>query len=482
MFSMLTIAGVVAAIIATVLVIIVLNLRRVVPTNEVHTIQTGKATTSYGKGMDAGNTYYEWPSWIPIIGLTKVVLPVSVFDLNLTGYEAYDKERVPFVVDITAFFRINDSNTAAQRVANFQELHSQLTSVLQGAVRTVLASHEIDSIMLERSKFGEQFTSEVVEQLKSWGVETVKNIELMDIRDSRDSHVIHNIMSKRTSAIEMESRTVVAANKRKAEIAEIEAERDVDMQSQEALQQVGQRTAEKDRMVGIANEVAQQEIKEQKKTTATKEMAVVEVEKTRQAEIAKGVATIEAEQKKTVTLIAADAEKTRAVIQAEGLKQQTVLTAEGQKDQTVLVAEGDLQAKLREAEGITAEGTARAAAETAMQLAPVTAQLTLAKEIGSNEGYQSYLISIRKVEAAEKVGMVQGEALKDANVRIIANAGAPAEGMSNVMDLFSSKGGAQLASLLESLSQSDIGGKITGALTDGTSGDNGGSKSTSKTK
>lgn len=444
--SILTIALAVAVLFAIVMTVIVLNLRRVVPTNEVHTIQTGKATTSYGKGMEAGNTYYEWPSWIPIIGLTKVVLPVSVFDLNLTGYEAYDKERVPFVVDITAFFRINDSNTAAQRVANFQELHNQLTSVLQGAVRTVLASHEIDSIMLERSKFGEQFTSEVVEQLKSWGVETVKNIELMDIRDSKDSHVIHNIMSKRTSAIEMESRTVVAANKRKAEIAEIEAERDIDMQAQEAEQQVGQRTAEKDRLVGIANEQAHQEIKEQQKTTATKEMAVVEVKSMRQAEITKGVRTVEAEQEKAVTLINAEAEKNRAVIQAEG-----------QKTQTTLIAEGNLEAKKRESEGITAEGTARADAETKMQLAPVTASITLAKEIGGNEGYQKYLVTIRQVEAAQAVGIAQSGALEKANVRVIANAGAPAEGLSSVMDLFSSKGGSALGSMLEAVTQSDVG-------------------------
>src|SRR4051812_11268025 len=103
-------------------IIIAIMLRRVVAPNEVHIVQSSKATTSYGKDTKNGNTYYEWPSWIPVIGVTKTMLPVSVFDLNLHAYEAYDRGRLPFVVDIVAFFRISDSNLAAQRVANFDEL------------------------------------------------------------------------------------------------------------------------------------------------------------------------------------------------------------------------------------------------------------------------------------------------------------------------------------------------------------------------
>ena len=66
--------------------------------------------------------------------------------------------------------------------------------------------------MQGRSQFGEQFTKEVEAQLKNWGVSTVKNIELMDIRDSNSSHVIKNIMEKKKSLIEMQSRIEVAEN------------------------------------------------------------------------------------------------------------------------------------------------------------------------------------------------------------------------------------------------------------------------------
>ena len=60
------------------------------------------------------------------------------------------------------------------------------------------------------------FTDEVASQLKEWGVESVKNIELMDIRDLHGSEVIANIMKKKKSQIEMESRVTVAENTRKA--------------------------------------------------------------------------------------------------------------------------------------------------------------------------------------------------------------------------------------------------------------------------
>jgi flotillin len=420
----------------------VLTLRRVVATNEVHIVQSSKLTKSYGKDTEFGNTYYEWPSWIPVFGISKITLPVSVFDLDLNEYEAYDQGRLPFVVDIKSFFRITDSNVAAQRVASFDELKEQLKAIVQGAVRTILASSDIESIMQGRSVYGEQFTKEVSEQLSNWGVNTVKNIELMDIRDSRDSHVIQNIMAKKKSAIEMESRTVVAENMRKAKTAEIEAQREVDMQSQQALEVVGRRTAEKEKAIGIANELAHQDITEQQRTTKEKQMAVIKVAEVKQAEITKEVTLVQAQQQ----------------------KETAVIRAEGERQQTVLIAEGKLEEQKRVAEGITVTGAAEAEAKKLMELAPVQAQIALAQEIGDNKGYQEYLVTIRQVEANERIGIEQSQALKAADVKIISNAGDPVKGMDTVMDLFSAKGGTQVTAMLEAIAQSKNGSALLAKL------------------
>lgn len=418
------IIGLVALAVIGFAIFLALIFRRVVETNEVHIVQSTKATKSYGKDTPNGNTYYEWPHWFPIIGITRIVMPVSVFDLKLVAYEAYDVGRVPFVVDIVAFFRISDSNVAAQRVESFAELKGQLLSIIQGAVRTILASHDIDRIMLERSIYGEQFTQAVKDQLTSWGVVPVKNIELMDIRDAEGNNVVHNIMEKKKSLIEMESRTEVANNMKKAEIAEIEAKRERDVQDQQAMQVVGERTAEKVKAIGIADEVAAQEIKAQQKVTKEKEMAVIQVEQVRQAAIA---------------------------------KEANIVKANEDKATTVIVAEGKLEETKKESEGIAIEGAARAEAEKMMQLAPVQAQIELAKEIGQNDGYQNYLVAIESIGAGETVGIEQAKALTNADVKVISNTGKPVEGMSNVMDLFSSKGGTHMGAMLEGLAQSEQG-------------------------
>jgi len=455
MSSVLIVSAISGCLIATLL-LIALFLRRVVPTNEVHIIQSGKSTVSYGKDHEAGNTYYEWPSWIPKIGIVKIILPVSVFDEDLASYEAYDKGRLPFVVDIKAFFRITDSNVAAQRVSSFDELRNQLRAILQGAVRTILASADIEEIMQGRSQFGEMFTKEVEAQLRNWGVSTVKNIELMDIRDSADSNVIKNIMEKKKSLIEMQSRIEVAENMKRASIAEIEAKRETDIQEQDALQKVGARTAEKEKEVGIANELAQQSIKEQAKATAEKELAITKVTEVTQAEIAKDVQIVKANQDKETAAI----NKEMAIIKASQEKETNVLVAEGEKATTILIAEGNLESKKRESEGIAVEGTAKAEAEKAMQLAPVQAQIVLAKEIGNNDGYQKYLVTIEQVKATQAVGIEQAKALAQADLKVIANAGSVENGMKGIMDIFSSTGGTNIGAMLEGLAQTEQGKAI----------------------
>ena len=433
--------GVVAALVA-ITVLFAIMWRRVVPTNMVHIVQSSKNTVSYGRGRDAGNTYYEIPSWVPVFGVTVSQFPESVFDLNLKDYDAYDVDRLPFLVDVRAFFRVSDSQIAAQRVSNFAELQSQLSGVLQGAVRSVLAQYQLDHIMSDRATLGKQFSDVVDAGLKEWGVSTVKTIEFMDIRDSKDSQVIQNIMAKKKSFIEMESRVEIAKNMREAEMKEIEANREIALSKTQANQQVGIRQAEADQQVGIAKEKAAQEVNVEAKITTEKVMEVKKVEEVKSAEIAKEVAVVKAEQDKQVQVVKAEAEK----------------------ESTVRIADGNLAATLKQAEGIQAEGAAKAEAEKQMLLAPVNAQLTLAKEIGENQAYQTYLIEVRRVEATEAVGKEMAGAIKAADLKVIANSGDVQSGIGNLADVFTPKGGTSIAGMLEGLVQSEQGQALVGGI------------------
>lgn len=426
---LLSVIGVFVALGLSILVMVIL--RRVVSTNEVHIVQSTNKTVSYGKDMAAGNTYYAWPSWVPKLGVVVIKLPVSVFSGGLSNYEAYDKGRLPFVLDIKAFFRIDDSNLAAQRVASFAELNEQLEAILQGAIRTILAAEDIETILSGRAEFGEAFTKAVNDQLKNWGVTTVKMIELMDIRDSRDSKVIANIMDKKKSQIEKESRVEVAGNMKQAQIAEIEAKREVDLSKQEAEQQVGIRTAQVAQEVGIAREKTAQTVQEQAAITAGKDAEVVRVQAVKAAEI----------------------NRDKAIVQAEE-----------QAKTTVIKSEGELKATQLHAQGVQAAGEAQAAAEKAMQLAPVEAQIVLAKEIGENQGYQTYLVTLEQVKAGQIVGVAQADALKAANIKVIANGGTVQEGVSSIGDLFTSAGGTKIGAMLEGLANTDEGRRLLALL------------------
>lgn len=417
--------------------------RRVVPTNMVHIVQSSKKTVSYGRGREAGNTYYEIPSFIPIFGVTVTQFPESIFDISLRDYEAYDTGRLPFVVDIKAFFRISDSQIAAQRVANFQELQGQLMGVLQGAVRGILGNNRLENIMQDRSNLGEQFTKEVNDQLQEWGVTTAKMIEFMDIRDSSGSQVIQNMMAKEKSRIEKESRVTVADNIREAEMKEIEAKREIALTRTQAEQQVGIRQAEAEKEVGIAKEKSNQEVQTEAKITTERVMEVKKVEEVKAAEIARDVAVVKAEQDKQVQ----------------------VVNAEAEKEATVRIATGKLDATKKDAEGIQAVGSAKAEAEKAMLLAPVNAQLTLAKEIGENQSYQAYLIEVRKVEATEAVGKEMAGAMKEADLKVIANSGSVQNGVASLGDIFTPAGGTSIAGMLEALAQTDQGKALVAGIT-----------------
>ncbi|MCM1322758.1 MAG: SPFH domain-containing protein [Acetobacter sp.] len=449
----------------------VLSLRRVVKPSEVHVVRRGKITQIYGNvkavtdsagnvqqpDESAGNVYYHVPVWIPIWGVEVQVLPLHNFSIDLDSYEAYDKDKLPFIVDVTAFFRIADYRQAASRIEDNDTLEEHLMKIVQGAVRTILAQDLLEEIMTSRSKYGEQFTSEVSANLREWGIVPVKSVELMDIRDKEGEKVIANIMEKKKSAIDMESRKEVAKNKQEAETAEVEALQAVELRKEEKEEAVGKRKAERQKAVGIAEEQSKQEVQEQAKMTKEKEMEVVKVGTIRQAEIDKEKKVIDADAKKESDRIAAEAK----VVVAENNKQEAEHMAQAEFVKKTKEAEAGLVAAENEAKGIQARGEAEAIAKEKAGLAEVQPQITLAKEIGENDGYQTYLIEIKKVEASQAVGVEQAKNLGNADIKIIANAGGNvSEGVSSVMDLFTAKGGQALGSMLEALAGTEAGKQL----------------------
>lgn len=420
--------GAIAAIVFVVALSLIISalFRTVVPTNMVHIVNTSKGRRVYGKESKFGNTYYAFPAWIPRIGVSVTEFPISNFSIPLIKYAAYDHKRLPFSVDVQAFFVMEDANIVSERVSDFKELKQHLTQIVSGAVRKVCAGLPLEEILASRSELSKSFENEVVDQLKAWGVKPVNSIEFMNIQD---------IQNKEESRIDRESRMVRSENAREAEAKEIENKRQIDINRQEALQQVGTRTAEKDQAIGISQEQSKQAVAEQARETAEKLMEVKKVEDTRTAEIEKTVQVTQAEARKEAEVIAAEAAKTKEVLEA-----QAKLT------QDELKAKGDLLLQEANAKGILAVGSANADSEKQLQMASVEPQITLAKEIGSNKEYQEYLLSLEQIKVNGEVGKAQATALEKAEVHIVSGDGASL--------------GKSLGTVLTGFSATDIGKKL----------------------
>lgn len=449
--SAVTIASYAVGAVASAIIIgwpiALVKFRRVVPTNMVHIVQRNKTTTPYGRSSKDGNTYYEWPEFLPKIGVKVTEFPESIFEVALDSYETYDSKNLPFSLDVSAFFRLEDSATAAQRVANFKELKEQLSRVLQGAVRRLLSQHSLVDIMKMRSELGESFTAEVRDQVTQWGVVPVKALEVMNIGDVVGSTVVADIKSVETARINKDSRVAVADNARAAKVAEIEANRAIQLADEEARQKVGERQAEVQRTVGLAGEKSAQEVAAARRVTTEAEMAVRQVADTKAAEIAKSV----------------------AVTNAEAAAAVLVKQAEADANVVEKNAQAQLTAAQRSAEGQLATGKAAAEAHRLMLEAPVTTQLQLADGIGANESYQNYLIRQEQVKADKDVGMEMAKAIGNAKLTVMAtgganDAGSVMDGVNGLARILSPKTGTQMAGMATAMSATPEGQQLLDGL------------------
>lgn len=428
-------------------------LRKVVPTNEVHVVQKWKKSIPYWRWSNSGNVYLAWPSWVPVFWVSVTKLPLSIFDLQLSNYKAYDIWKVPFQVDITAFFEIKNPELAAQKVLTITELTNQLNETLKWVVRKILASKDIVEIMESRAEIKNEFYNEVFEAVKAWWVD-LKNVEFMDIRDWDWSEVVTNIMLKKRSLIEAESREEVAINKRNAEIAEekaraearaaaeqaksnadiieSDAKREADLKKIENEKLTRNQEIEKDRILEIQKEEAKQKIYIAEKETKANELAVKQLEEEKNAEIAKNIELIKADEQKQKTIIDTEAEKTKIELQAQADKTKVELEAEAEKNKI----ESIWLAKAKEIDYIWS-----AQAKNKEEMAKALNMFTSAAF--------DYMKKELDIQVAEKVDLEKAKALWRADVKVISTWKDWWEWINSFMDLFSAKGWTSIWAMIE---------------------------------
>lgn len=436
-----------------IIVYIMSQLRKVVSTNEAHVVQKWNSSVAFGKWFEWGNVYYAWPSWVPGIWISVQKLPLSIFDLQLNDYKAYDSGKVPFQVDITAFFEIKEPETAAQKVETISELRNQLNETLKWVVRKVLASKDIVDIMESRTEIKQEFFDEVYKAAKSWGI-MLQNVEFMDIRDADGSQVVTNIMMKKRSQIEAESQIEVAENqknaiiekenkesearaaaaaaKSRADIVSSDAEREAELKVIENEKLTQNQEIEKERILAVQKEEAKQKLYEAEKLTKEKELAVKQVEEEKNAEIAKSIELIKADEQKQKIIIDAQAEKEEIELRAQADKIKVELEAEAQKKKIESIG----IARAKELDYI---GTAKAKNKTQM-----------AEALNSfDKEALDYMKKELDVNLSEIVDLEKAKALSKADIKVISTWKNGGEWVKSFMDLFSANGGSNIWAMVE---------------------------------
>jgi flotillin len=87
----------------------------------------------------------------------------------------------------------------------------------------------------------------------------------------------------------------------------------------------------------------------------------------------------------------------------------------------------------------------------------VSPRIALADEIVSNDGHHDYLIKTCCVEKDEAVGVEQDKASQEAGIKVIVNSGDVQTGMYSLRDVISTKGGTNIAGMLEAIRPTDVG-------------------------
>ncbi len=355
----------------------------------------------YSSGGKAA--YFKIPGFIPGIGMHVHPMPLEILPIDVTDFKAFDIDRARFLCDIMAYVAITDPVVAARRFnGDMKELSEQVSKVVQATTRDSTTKKTVREIINDR----EGIIKEIIEPLQSaitnWGL-VLKDIELVEFKDTEESHVISDISSIIEEQINSEARQKNAEQKKMARLKEAIADESAQKREIERDEEVAKRQQQKDKLIA-----------EKEKAALAEQLEVTKVDKVKNQEIEKEKARVLAEQQKVVAKINAEQRKDVEAIN---------------KEQKRLEGEGD---KIREQE--KAIGKAAPIRETGTAEAEIILKKLQAEAEGKEDLQEALnkfddnairaLIAELLVNKDLEVGKALAEALQYADMRVFAGNGA----------------------------------------------------------
>ena len=348
---------------AVIIILLAISWYRVVPANFAHVVVRRGGVHVYssvpGQATSGKAAYFQIPKSLPYIGVRVHAMPLSMLEINVTDFLAFDRDRVRFECDIVAYMVVEDPLKAAKRFPfGLNELKDQVFKIIKATTRDTTTKLTIREIINDRPAIARRVNEYLEPEVVKWGMQ-LQALELVNLQDTKDasSTAIHDISSIAEVQINSEARQKNAEQVKQARLKEAEAE-----------QAAATRELERDEMVGVRAQKRDQLIAAEQRDAQEEKMKVIRVEQVRQAEITRDA----------------------AIEQAEGDKQATIRRREG------------------EAEGVRAVGYAEADAKS--KLADALKKINEAA------------LDVRRIEKDEKIGVTAAQALQKADIKFI-NAG-----------------------------------------------------------
>lgn len=420
---------IIAGLIAVFLVHWALTLRQIVELKYADVVVKKAGTKIYSadttiKGREETAIYYNFPSWIPVIGCIVKRMPLEIMQIVVKDYETFAKANARFIIGVSVYCRIENVPAAAQKFpgTSIDDFKKGMTAIIISAVRKTTANYAIEDIISKRKEIQDEIHGEIKEDFLKWGVE-LTNVAIENIADAPGTTVIHDISAKKEAEINSLSRQEIAIKSKQAEIVEAENRELAEKRKIQADEQIAIRAQEKE------------------KTVATiKQEAITKI------------LDVERNEKVTRANIDADAK----IKTAEGTKQSQIITSEGTRQATILTSEGEKQALTLKGDGQASMTNAIGLAEAAVIKAKKLAEAEgLAKIAAAQKLQQDGAEKIRIIEKDERIGMKLAEALAQADIKFYGG-GEP----KSFMDLFKVgtgglSAGGSLATFLDILKSSD---------------------------
>jgi regulator of protease activity HflC (stomatin/prohibitin superfamily) len=138
------------------------------------------------------------------IFMTFVRVDMRLLTIDIPKQQMMTKDNVPLTINGVIYFRVENASIAIIKV---QDYEYAITNFAETALRDVIGSMPLDSVLAEREEIGDTIRAIVVKETKGWGL-TVEHIKLQDVEVPDD---LKRLMSRQAAAEREKRATVIKA-------------------------------------------------------------------------------------------------------------------------------------------------------------------------------------------------------------------------------------------------------------------------------